>query len=177
MSWSITNGVAMVSGASQTNKWCGTRVTLPVEGDAEDLVEISGEFKLEEYEGYHLTALFGQEQTSGKEPLCMFFEGRGGKGHYRIQTSWMTQSAELLTGSYRTVGTGEETERFHKMKMILDRTRSCIFYYVDERHLGTVKVEGSIEPIKVIEMDFESPQAGNASKILYDNLMVRRGTW
>jgi len=177
MSWSITNGVATVQGTSQTNKWCGTRVTLPIAGDTADLVEVSGEFKLEEYEGYHLTALFGQEQTSGKEPLCMFFEGRDGKGHYRIQTRWMKQSSELLNGSYGTAGTGEETKRFHKMKMILDRARSCIFYYVDERHLGTIQVDGSVEPIKVIEMDFESPEAGNTTKILYDNLLVRRGTW
>jgi hypothetical protein len=43
VTWSITNGVAMVRGTSQTNKWCGTRVTLPVAGNAAKLVEISGE--------------------------------------------------------------------------------------------------------------------------------------
>jgi len=175
LAWDITNGTARVRGTSQTNKWSGTRITLPVEGDKADLVEVSGDFTLPQHEGYHLVALFGQTGQRGKENLCMFFEGRNGIGHYRIQTRWATLPTRLVAGRRRTEGFGDETERFHKMRMILDRAASRIYYYVDDRHLGTVKVDGDIDAIKAIEMDFESPDAGNATEVLYDNLTVRSG--
>jgi hypothetical protein len=168
--------VARVKGTSLTNKWSGTRVILPVTGDDAELVEISGEFKLVKSEGYHLTAIFGADKVDSGEPLCMFFEGRDGRGHYRIQTRWMEHPSKLVAGSSRTEGFGDEAERFHKMRMILDRSTSMIYYFADDRHLGSVKVNGEIVPLQEIKMDFESNEAGHAAEILYDNLTVRSGT-
>ena len=62
------------------------------------------------------------------------------------------------------------------MRMILDRSTSMIYYFVDDRHLGSVKVNGEIVPLQEIKMDFESNEAGHAVEILYDNLTVRSGT-
>ncbi len=165
-----------MKGTSQTNKWSGTRITLPVGDDDADLVEVSGDFKLKQYEGYHLVGLFGQVGDPGKSILCMFFEGRDGIGGYRIQTRWATLPTKLIAGQKRTEGFGDETQHFHKMKMILDRPNSLIYYYVDDRHLGTVEFDGDVEALSALQMDFESPDAGNATEVLYDNLTVRKGT-
>jgi len=177
VTWDITNGTARARGTPTKDDWTGTRVVLPVTGDDAELVEISGEFKLVKSEGYHLTALFGADKVDSGEPLCMFFEGRGGRGHYRIQTRWMEHPSELVAGSSRTAGFGDEAERFHKMRMILDRSASMIHYFADDRHLGSVKVNGEIVPLQEIKMDFESNKAGDAAEILYDNLTVRSGKW
>jgi hypothetical protein len=175
ITWDITNGTARARGIPEKDDWAGTRIILPVTGDDAELVEISGDFKLVKSEGYHLTALFGTDKKDSGEPLCMFFEGRGGKGHYRIQTRWLEHPSELVSGSSRTEGFGDEAERFHKMRMILDRSTSMIYYFADDRHLGTVKVDGEIAPMQEIKMDFESNKAGSAAEILYDNLTVRSG--
>ena len=175
ITWDITNGTARASGVTETNDWAGTRIRMPVKGDAHDLIEISGDFKLQQSEGYHLVALFGKSPKPLDNSLCMYFQGRDGIGNYHIQQRWMETPSVLVSGQSRTEGSGEETNRFHTMHMVLDRASSFIYYFVDDRYLGAVRADGEIGPIRSLIMDFESFEAGNAAEILYDNLTVRSG--
>ncbi len=173
--WEVTNEMSRIKGTTTEDAWKGTRINVPVSGDDGDFVEVSGDFKVAQSDGHYVVALFGQDGIPHKESLCMLIERTDGKTEYRIQTNWAQHAAKIVDGNEKTPGFGDESKTFHKMKMILDRSASKVYYYVDDVYLGTVQVDGRVVPIVNLQMDFESSKAGTNIEILYDNLMVRSG--
>ncbi len=173
--WEVANEVSRVKGKTTEDEWKGTRINVPVDGDDGDIVEVSGDFKVAQSDGHYLVALFGQDGKPNEESLCMLFERTDDGTEYRIQTKWAQHSAKIVDGNQKTPGFGDESKAFHKMKMILDRAASKVYYFVDDVYLGTVQVDGRVVPIVNLQMDFESSKAGTNIEILYDNLMLRTG--
>ncbi|MFH0908300.1 MAG: hypothetical protein V1929_06025 [bacterium] len=175
LKWSVQDGVGRFAGVSSDTRWKGNHIVLSVTNDNRAMIEISGDFKIAKSQGYQLIALWGivagERDTDG--PLCLYFEGSNGEGQYIIQTRWMNIPATVKGEKRNVAGFGDETQRFHKMRVVLNRTESLIAYFVDNRKVGTVKYEGEIAPITKVQMDIETPTAGTALEILYKNLKAR----
>ena len=87
--------------------------------------------------------------------------------------SWM-QMETAIEGKRSIPAFGDEKDAFHKMRMVLDRSKKEISYYVDDTHLGVASYDGEIPPISSAGMDIET-SGGKATKldIRYDNIRVR----
>ena len=173
--WEVANEMGRVKGTTMADEWKGTRINVPVAGDDGDILEVSGDFKIVQGNGHYVVALFGQDGKPHAESLCMLFENTDDGPEYRIQTNWAQHSAKIVDGTEKTPGLGDESKSFHKMKMVLDRGASKVYYFVDDNYLGTVQFDGRVSPIVNLQMDFESSKSGTNVEILYDNLMVRTG--
>jgi len=68
---------------------------------------------------------------------------------------------------------GDETTKFHTMRMVLDRENSMIEYYVDDRRFAWLRYEGKMGPITNLRADLQTPHQDKAVDIRYDNLRVR----
>jgi len=174
LKWSIGDGAGRFSGTtvpSAPGTWSSNSVRFPVGIDVREKLEISGEIRIAHSDGYHVIALWAPGHHAANR-LCIFYSGRPGRGHYVIQTHWMNIET-TTTGRRSLPAFGDEKDTFHKMRMVLDRTKKEISYYVDDIHLGVVTYEGEIDPITSVGMDIETPHGGTKMDIRYDNIKVR----
>jgi hypothetical protein len=180
LTWVHDDGGAMIKGTTVKEGWQGTRRGIRVEGDDSELVEVSALIQVGKKNRKQLIVLWGNTEGGGmgRESMCLIYnegEGDDGAGFYRIQTRYLTVPNRLADGLWWCEGTGEETERFHKMRMVLDRKASAISYFADGNYIGTVKVHGEIGPLDEACIDFETPNAGVDVDVRYKDLTVRSG--
>jgi hypothetical protein len=176
LKWSVRNGVGRFAGVTSDTRWAGNAVVLPVDQDDRAITEVSGDFMIAKSTGYQLVALWGRvaSGSGGTDgPLCMFFEGSNGGGAYVIQTRWMNMPATVERGGGTMEGFGDETQRFHRMRMVVNRTDSRIIYFVDDKKVGSVKYEGEIDPITEVRFEIETPDKGTELEILFKDLKAR----
>jgi hypothetical protein len=172
--WSIEDACGQFSGSSSDTRWKGNHIILPISDDSRARLEVSGDFRIPKSDGYQLIALWGiiDDGRDTEGPLCLYFEGEKGQGQYIIQTRWMKMPVNIV-GKRTFPGFGDETYKFHRMRMILDRSISRISYFVDEKMIGEVTFHGVIPPIIKLQMDIETPYKGTNLKIQFDNLRAR----
>ncbi len=180
LKWVYGDGAARLMGTTVKDDWQGTRRGLRVKGDDSELVEVSASFKVGKKNKEQLIVLWGNTEGGkmGREAMCLIYnegEGDDGAGFYQIQSRYLTVPNRLDDGRWWSDGTGEETERFHKMRMVLDRKASAISYFADGNYIGTVKVHGKIDPLNYACIDFETAHAGVHVDVRYKDLMVRSG--
>ncbi|MDD5483661.1 MAG: hypothetical protein PHP98_08430 [Kiritimatiellae bacterium] len=181
LAWSVTNQCGRISGTSSLGKWAGCKITLPITKDIRSLVEVSGDFKIAKSSGYQLVAL-GCATKAGS--ICMFFEGdKGarpmyikdkiiGRCGYKIQRRFIKIPVEMEK-ELEGFKVGDETQAFHKMRIVLDRERTRIYYYVDNQLLGILKYEGDIGTANSVWMALQARDKNTELDVLYDNLRVR----
>jgi len=172
--WSVAKGEGRFTGVSTDVRWEGNHVILPIEGDSRAFLELSGEFMIKRSLGYQLVALWGMrgEKTMNttRGPLGLCFEGKEGKGDYKSITRWLEIPA---SPSVSMAGFGDETSVFHEMRILLDREKSRIEYFVDEKKVGAITYKGEIPAITKLQMGVETPDAGTMLDIRFDNLSAR----
>jgi len=172
--WTIQNGEGRLAGVTADAAWMGNHFGFPIGIDIRAGLEISGEFRIADQDGYHLVALWGPPDM-GASRICMFYQSQGRRpddGHYVIQTRWM--DAKTTRPERSTLPAfGDEAETFHKMRMVLDRTTRTIAYYVDDTLIGVVSYEGEIMPVTSVGMDLETPREGTTLDVRYDNVRAR----
>jgi len=176
LQWTVSNQCGRIAGKSTLGKWAGCKVERKITGDTRALIEVSGDFKISKSDGYQLVAL-GCTTKAGS--ICMFFEGEKGNGQmcfmnrgYVIQQRFINipvkMEKELNGFEY-----GNETQVFHKMRMVLDRSEMSIYYYADDQLLGILKYYGDIGTITSMWMDLEARDKDTELDVLYDNLRAR----
>jgi len=172
---SVRDGDGIIAGVASDKKWEGDYWSLPIPPHTNDLLEISADFRIADADGYALVALWGTGEfaTQGPGAMCMFFQGEKDNGGYFIQQSHFRCPSKLVSGKKHQRGLGDESARFHNMKMVLDRAQAQIQYYVDDRLLGVVQFEGSIGPVKMLRIGVQAPDRGRLLDIRCDNLLVR----
>jgi len=174
LKWSIADGAGRFSGTtvpSAPGTWLSNSFQFPVGIDFRTKLEISGEIRIAHSDGLHVIALWAPGHHAANR-LCIYYAGRPGRGNYVIQTHWMNIET-TTTGKRAIPAFGDEKDAFHQMRMLLDRGRKKVDYYVDDIHLGTVSYEGEIDPITSVGMDIETPNGGTKMDIRYDNIKVR----
>jgi len=175
LKWSVEDEAGRLAGRTADVKWRGNHVAVRVAADEGSLLEISGDFKTPEADGYHIVALWGHwASMTNNSSLCIYYTGDGqGSGHYVAQTRWHEIPTRLVWGSHVLSAFGDEKDVFHNMKLVLDRDRSVIYYCVDDKCFAVAKLGGRIQPIANAQMDIETPNKGTELDIRYDNLRVR----
>ena len=174
LEWSIVDGAARYAGTTRPSApgtWLGNSFQFPVGIDVRAKLEISGEFRVAHSDGYHIIALWAPADMTASR-LCMYYSGSPGRGRYVIQTHWMNMKT-TTTGKRSLPAFGDEKDVFHRMRMLLDRNKKEVSYYVDEILLGTVSYEGERALIESVGMDIETPRGGTKLDIRYDNIKVR----
>ena len=176
LTWSVSNQCGRISGKSTLGKWAGCKIERQIACDTRALIEVSGDFKIAKSSGYQLIAL-GCGTKAGA--LALFFEGEHGTGQtctmsrgYIMQRRFIKIPVEMekeLNG----FEFGNETQAFHKMRMVLDRPEARIYYFADDQLLGILKYTGDIGTITSIWMDLEARDKNIELDVLYDNLRVR----
>ena len=174
LKWSIVDGAGCYSGTTipaAPGTWLSNTLQFPVGIDFRTKLEVSGEFRVAECDGFHVIGMRAPAILNASR-FCMYYSGRPGQGRYAIQTRWMKMKT-TTEGRGSIPAFGDEKDTFHKMRMLLDRSKKEISYYVDDVPLGTVHYEGEIQPVVSMGMDIETPNGGTKMDIRYDNLQVR----
>lgn len=181
LQWSVTNQCERIAGTSTLGKWAGGKVQLSITNDTRALIEVSGDFKISKSSGYQLIAL-GCGTKAGT--VAMFFEGDKGTGCFYYKDKIMSRSGYCIQQRFIKIPVkmekelsgfefGNEMQVFHKMRIVLDRAESRIYYYVDDQLLGILKYTGNIGTITSIWMDLEARDKNTELDVLYDNLRAR----
>lgn len=172
--WSVNDGEGRFAGVSSNPSWDGNYVVMPFSGDSRTKLELSADFMLVNSLGHVAVAMWG---TTGDEkapetrgPMGMCFEGTKGKGIYKSLGAALAipHSKDVFA-----VGRGDEDRSFHTMRMVLDRGASTIDYLIDRTLLGRIRFEGTIPPIRKIQIGIETPQNGSLIDVRFDNLRAK----
>jgi len=181
LKWSVSNQCGHIAGTSALGKWAGCKIQLPITNDTRALIEISGDLKISKSSGHQLVAL-GCATKAGS--ICMFFEGEKGTGCMYYKDEITIRSGYVIQRRFIKIPVkmekelngfefGNEAQAFHKMRIVLDRAESRIYYHADDQLLGILKYEGDIGTVTSIWMELEAREKNTELHVLYDNLRVR----
>ncbi|NQU09457.1 hypothetical protein HQ590_01590 [bacterium] len=145
------DGALAIRGKTTLDQWLTTGLSCEIPVDK--IVEIAMDIRLPAPQGLVFVAALG---------MSHFFEGR-----------YMTnpQGRKRIGGTPRLPAFRDEMNRWHTLRLVLDRPRGRIYTYVDYQFMAELEVR-EMPPTATVTIGFQHPHPGATIHVLIDNFRV-----